>query len=243
MPPSHCLELVNESPMAGWMCVYLENPDAGAGSSFPLVWQGRDCGPGRSFRLDWEEEWGLTFGPVTWPGLVFSGGEIQPAEPGASFILGSSASGPSLRPAAPAPRDADAGEASEDYVPENIAAGFVLSLKPGEKRQSLAELARSRPSRPAPAADRIQISVEPDAPALAVALCLAGQPALLSPAEPGRSLEFPARLSYRAAFGSFEQGLVLDPDQMFMSTKFDFPGGPLRVVFQRDCNWGISTGA
>ena len=244
MPPSHCLELVNESPMSGWMCVYIEDQEIAAGSSFPLVWQGRDCGPGRSFRLEWEEELGLTFGPMTCPGFIFSGGAVQPAGPGEAFILGPSDSGPSLRPVALAASQAPPAEDSE-YVPEDIAAGFVLSLKPGEKRQSLAELARGRAARPSPLVQpgRIKVSVGPDTPALAVALCLAGRPALLSSAEPGQNLEFPARPRYRAAFGSFEAGLVLDPDQIVLSTEFDFPGGSLRVVFQRDCGWVISAGA
>ena len=240
MPPSRRLELVNESPMAGQMVVYLEDPEKAPGDSWPLVWQSRDCGPGRSVRLDWEEELGLTYGPLVHPGFVFSGGEIQPAGPGA-FILGPSASGYSLRPAAPAGNDEAAASdgASEDYVPEDIAAGFVLSLRPGEKRRSLADLVRDQAAPPAaPAqAGRIQISVEPDTPALAIALCLAGRPALLYPAELGQNLGFSARPRYRAGFGPFEPGLVLDPAQVVLTTDFDFTGGPLRIVFRRDCQW------
>ena len=242
MPMSRRLELVNDSPLAGQMGVYLEDPEAAPDACFPLVWQSPVCGPGRSVQLNWDEEFGLTCGPSAAPGSVFSGGDIQPAGPdgGESFRLGRAASGYSLRPAAPA---GDPGPGNDpDYVPDDIAAGFVLSLKPGEKRRSLSELVRDRPVRPAPPAGpgRFQILVEPDVPALAVALCLAGRPALMCPAEPGRTLSFPARPRYWAVFGSFEPGLVLDPSQVLLAAELDFPGASLRAVFRRDCTWDQS---
>jgi hypothetical protein len=234
MPPSHCLELVNESPLGGRMGVYLKDPATAPDTGFPLIWQSQDCGPGRSVRLEWNEDFGLTSGAAAQPGLVFSGGEIQPAGPGGdSFILGRSALGYSFRPAA---------AADPEYVPEDIAAGFVLSLKPGEKRRSLADLVGDRPVpslSPAPPG-RIQILVEADVPALAVALCLAGRPALLRPAEPGRTLSFPARPRYGVVFGSFEPGLILELDQMLLTTELDFPGGSLRAAFRRDGLWEIT---
>ena len=238
MPQSRSLELVNESPLAGQMGVYLKDPESGPCLS--LVWRSLQCGPGRSVRLSWDEDFGLTCGAAAEPGLVFSGGEIQPAGPGAeSFRLGRSASGYSLTPAEPSGPAGPAGDDESEYVPEDLAAGFVLSLKPGEKRRSLSEMVRDRPVRPAPQAwpGRFQVLVEPDAPALAVALCLAGRPALLRPAEPGRTISFPARPGYGAVFGSFEPGLVLDLDQIMLTTELDFTGSSLRVVFKRDCSW------
>ena len=235
MPSSHRLELVNESPLAGQMGVYLEDPEAMPGACLSLVWQSLDCGPGRSVRLEWNEDFGLTSGAEARPGLVFSGGEIQPAGPGAASLI-LSASGHSFKPAATSsPAEAD------EYVPEDIAAGFVLSLKPGEKRRDLADLVRDRPASPAQPG-RLQILVEPGVPALAVALCLAGRPALLRLAEPGRSLSFPVRPRYGALFGSFEPGLVLDPAQVVLATPLDFTGASLRAVFRRDCCWEIAAG-
>jgi hypothetical protein len=241
MPTSRSLELVNESPLAGQMAVYLKDPKKTLSPCFSLVWLSRTCGPGRSVRLSWDEDFGLTCGAAAEPGLVFSGGEIQPAGPGAeSFRLGRSASGYSLAPVIPAGPAGPAGMTGDDeYVPEDIAAGFVLSLKPGEKRRSLSEMVRDRPARPESQArpGRFQILVEPDAPPLAVALCLAGRPALLCPAEPGRTISFPARPSFGALFGSFEPGLVLDLDQVMLTTELEFTGGSLRAVFKRDCAW------
>ena len=235
MPMSHRLELVNESPLAGQMGVYLEDPEATPGSCLPLVWQSRDCGAGRSVRLDWNENFGLTCGPAAGPGLIFSGGEVRPAGPGAeSFLLSRSASGYSLKPAAP-PGD-------PDYVPEDLAAGFILSLKPGEKRRSLADMVRDQPPVPQAPPGRFQVLAEADIPALAVALCLDGRPALLRPAEPGRAISFPARPRYGLLFGSFEAGLVLDLNQVVLTTVVDFPGGSLRAVFRRDCLWEITPG-
>jgi hypothetical protein len=221
------------------MGVYLEDPEAEPGACHPLVWRSRDCGPGRSVRLDWNEEFGLTCGPAAGPGLAFSGGDILPAGPGAeSFLLGRSASGFSLKPAAsPAASPEDS-----EFVPEDIAAGFVLSLKPGEKRRSLAEMVRDQPVRPVPPArpGRFQIMAEADIPRLAAALCLEGRPALLRPAEPGRAVSFPARPRYGLFFGSFEEGLVLDLNQVVLTTVVDFTGGSLRAVFRRDCLWEVA---
>jgi hypothetical protein len=232
MPPSHRLELVNESPLAGQMVVYLEVPETADGC--PLVWQSRDCGPGRSVRLDWNEDFGLTCGAAARPGFTFSGGDIQPAGPGAeSFLLVRSASGYSLKPAGAA--------GDSEYVPEEIAAGFVLSLKPGEQRRSLADLVRDQPPVPPARPGRFQVLVKPDIPDLAVALCLEGRPALLRPAKSG--LSFPARPRYGLVFGSFEEGLVLDLDQVVLTTVLDFPGGSLRAVFRRDCLWEVTPGA
>jgi hypothetical protein len=233
MPPSHRLELVNESPLAGQMAVYLEDPEAG--DCLPLVWQSRDCGPGRSVRLEWNEDFGLTFGPAAGPGLVFSGGEICPAEPGA-FLLGRSGAGLGFRPAASC--------GDSEYVPEEIAAGFVLSLKPGEKRRSLAEMVQDRPAPLVPPAPpgRFQVVAEAGLASVAVALCLDGRPALLGPAEPGRTVDFPARPRYGLVFGSFEAGLVLDLNQVVLTTVVDFTGGSLRAVFRRDCLWEVTPG-
>jgi hypothetical protein len=241
MPLSRRLELVNESPLAGRMAVYLKDPEAGPGPSFPLAWRSLSCGPGQSVRLDWDEDFGLTSGAMVEPGLIFSGGEIQPiGSGGISFRLGRSASGYGLAPVAMAGDREPAG--ALEYVPEDIATGFVLSLKPGEKRPSLADLVRERPVAPAPSScpDRIQVLADSDIPAMAVALCLDGAPAFLRPAEPGRSLSFPVRPRYGAVFGSFETGLVLDPDQMLLTTELDLSGGPLRAVFRRDCLWEVT---
>ena len=236
MPPSHRLELVNESPLAGQMVVYLEDPETN--DCLPLVWQSRDCGPGRSVRLEWNEDFGLTCGAAARPGFTFSGGDIQPAGPGVeSFSLVRSASGYSLKPAAPA---ASPGAGDPEYVPEEIAAGFVLSLKPGQQRQSLADLVRDQPPVPPARPGRFQVLVEPGVSDLAVALCLEGRPALLRPAKPG--LSFPARPRYGLVFGSFEEGLVLDLNQVVLTTTIDFPGGSLKAVFRRDCLWEITPG-
>jgi hypothetical protein len=253
MSPSHCLELVNDSPLAGRMAVYLEDAEGAPGVCFPLVWQSLDCGPGRSVRLEWNEDFGLACGAAAPPGLIFSPGAIQPAGPGAdSFLLGTSPSGPALSPApsGPAPAAGSPAHDSAEYVPEDLAAGFVLSMKIDGRSPTLADLAdqaRKRPARPRPgplaAPGRFQVLVEPGITAgLAAALCLAGRPALLCPAGPGQTLSFPARPRYGALFGSFDPGQVLDPDQMLMATALDFPGGSLRAVFRRDCTWETTPG-
>ena len=241
--PRYRLNLVNASPMGGAMGVFLRAPDAemGRGGLQSLVWRALDCGPGRSVQLEWSEDFSLTWAEGLFsPGQVFSGGELTPARPdepaGASFTLGRRGQGFGLRPAAPA-----TGPEGDEYVPEDIGAAFVLSLKPGETRRGLADLVRDRPPPPPAAPGLFQVLVEPLAPfgAVTTALCLAGRPSLLRPAEPGRTLVFPARPRYGVVFGSFETGQVLDPDQVVLTTEIDFPaaGGAARAVFRRDGGW------
>ncbi|MDR3038217.1 MAG: hypothetical protein LBV21_02840, partial [Candidatus Adiutrix sp.] len=60
--PSACrLQLVNESPMGGSMCVFLQDPEAEPGQGHSLAWLGLACGPGRSVQLDWNEDFAFTW--------------------------------------------------------------------------------------------------------------------------------------------------------------------------------------
>ncbi len=84
MPGLYSLRLVNESPLAGNMCLFQRDPrQEDEDEVFSLAWLSRPCPPGRGLTLKWNLDYGFAWsstGPLR-PGLIFKPEQLIPADP------------------------------------------------------------------------------------------------------------------------------------------------------------------
>ncbi len=116
MAELYTLRLVNESPLAGQMCLYQRHPaQESDGSLRSLAWLCQNCRPGGTLTFSWSLEYGLAWAKTghLQSGLVFEPAQVLPMAPDTpgrqSAILRPAESGYALEAA---PEEAGAGSFS-----------------------------------------------------------------------------------------------------------------------------------